>query len=281
MTPTPPESDSGKISHFNDTVDNFAFVGSDDLHFAGYFEDESDDLVTSLRNLNEFIAGKLDPSEADELLDVGCGTGGTSCYLAATRGCRVTGIDVGETQLAAANELAAQKGLTELTSFQSQDGTNLSFSSGVFDAVLLLGSAVHVEDKAGLFTECARVAKPGSRLVALDFVIKDLTQYQERRNLRKRQILDAFFGSPSFATRDRYELCLHKAGYAVNGIESMNSHVILSCDAWKRTLEERSAPLMEVLGKPRYLSILIAARTLKQAIQQDLFDGLVFIAERR
>src|SRR5262245_11475293 len=53
---------------------------------------------------------KMALSPGDRILDVGCGIGGATRYLA-TIGCRVTGIDLTPDYIAAAEELAHRTGL--------------------------------------------------------------------------------------------------------------------------------------------------------------------------
>src|SRR5262245_12564454 len=54
---------------------------------------------------------KMGLTTADHVLDVGCGIGGATRYLASTVGCRVTGIDLTPAYIAAAEDLASRTGL--------------------------------------------------------------------------------------------------------------------------------------------------------------------------
>src|SRR5690242_18830164 len=61
-------------------------------------------------------AAGLGPS--DRVLDVGCGVGGPARYLAATFGCKVTGIDLSPAFIDAATYLTTRCGLTDRVGFQ-------------------------------------------------------------------------------------------------------------------------------------------------------------------
>ena len=95
------------------------------------------------------------------LLDVGCGSGATPTYLAQTRGCRVMGVDILPRMIDRARELAARKGLSELTEFRVADAQDLPFLENQFDAVITESVTAFPADKERAVSEYARVLKPG------------------------------------------------------------------------------------------------------------------------
>jgi ubiquinone/menaquinone biosynthesis C-methylase UbiE len=52
-------------------------------------------------------------------------------------------------------------------SAQVADGQDLPFAAGSFDAVLVFHTLTYVDEPARLIAECARVLRPGGRLVVL------------------------------------------------------------------------------------------------------------------
>jgi SAM-dependent methyltransferase len=61
-------------------------------------------------------AARLDPST--RVLDLGCGLGGPARYLAATFGCKVTGIDLSPAFIDAGTYLTARSSLSDRVTFQ-------------------------------------------------------------------------------------------------------------------------------------------------------------------
>src|SRR5689334_19865017 len=57
---------------------------------------------------------KAGVTASSHVIDVGCGAAGPAAFMARTFGCRVTGVDVSETYLAAARERIAKEGLSAL-----------------------------------------------------------------------------------------------------------------------------------------------------------------------
>jgi len=97
------------------------------------------------------------------VLDVGCGTGGNSCYLAEKYGCRVVGVDIAEHMIRYAEKRVEEMGLTDRVSFQVGDAYGLDFPEDSFDAVLTVFTSQFL-DPARAFPEFHRVLKEGGRL---------------------------------------------------------------------------------------------------------------------
>jgi ubiquinone/menaquinone biosynthesis C-methylase UbiE len=113
----------------------------------------------------------LDPST--RVLDLGCGIGGPARYLAATYGCKVTGVDLSPSFIDAAIYLTGRCGLSDRVSFQIGDALHLPHDDGAFDAVFLQHVAMNVEDRNGLYREMHRILAPGGRVAIFDLVLRD------------------------------------------------------------------------------------------------------------
>jgi ubiquinone/menaquinone biosynthesis C-methylase UbiE len=97
------------------------------------------------------------------VLDVGCGTGGNSCYLAEKYGCRVVGVDIAEHMIRYAEKRVEALGLTDRVSFQVGDAYGLDFPEDSFDVVLTVFTSQFL-DPARAFPEFHRVLKEGGLL---------------------------------------------------------------------------------------------------------------------
>lgn len=95
------------------------------------------------------------------VLDVGCGTGMTPCYLAQTIGCRVIGIDLSERMIAWSRRRAERAQLADRVTFTVADAQNLPFPDGTFDAIISESVTAFVPDKRCAVSEYVRVARPG------------------------------------------------------------------------------------------------------------------------
>jgi sarcosine/dimethylglycine N-methyltransferase len=108
---------------------------------------------------------------AASVLDVGSGVGGPARFLAATYGCRVTGVDLSEPFVEAARYLTERTGQSGQVSFLTGSALELPFKDGHFDVVLLQHVAMNVSDRAALYREIRRVLKTGGKFATFDVVL--------------------------------------------------------------------------------------------------------------
>lgn len=95
------------------------------------------------------------------VLDVGCGVGATSCYIAKRHGCRLVGVDILERMIDRANERAKKEGVENRVEFRVADAQNLPFEDALFDAVIGESVITFIKHKQRAVNEYVRVTKPG------------------------------------------------------------------------------------------------------------------------
>jgi ubiquinone/menaquinone biosynthesis C-methylase UbiE len=105
------------------------------------------------------------------VLDIGSGVGGPARFLAASYGCRVTGVDLSEPFVDAARHLTERTRLSGQVSFQTASALELPFDDGRFNVVLLQHVAMNISDRAGLYREIRRVLKLSGRFAIYDVVL--------------------------------------------------------------------------------------------------------------
>jgi tocopherol O-methyltransferase len=101
------------------------------------------------------------PGSRPQILDVGCGIGGSSLYLAQKFNASVTGITLSPVQASRATERAQEAGLATEVQFQVADALDMPFADQAFDLVWSMESGEHMPDKEKFIQECYRVLKPG------------------------------------------------------------------------------------------------------------------------
>jgi SAM-dependent methyltransferase len=116
------------------------------------------------------LAALLAPKASDRVLDVGSGIGGPSRFLAATYGCRVTGLDLTAEFCRVAADLARRTGLADRVDYRQGDATAMPFDAASFDLAWSQNAAMNIADRAGLYGEIHRVLKPGGR-----FALQEVT----------------------------------------------------------------------------------------------------------
>ncbi|WP_315706553.1 MULTISPECIES: class I SAM-dependent methyltransferase [unclassified Bradyrhizobium] len=104
------------------------------------------------------------------VLDVGSGVGGPARFVAASCGCKVTGIDLSVPFVEAARYLTERTRQSGQVSFQVASALELPFGDGAFDAVLMQHVAMNIAERARLYREIRRVLKAGGRFAIFDVV---------------------------------------------------------------------------------------------------------------
>jgi ubiquinone/menaquinone biosynthesis C-methylase UbiE len=104
------------------------------------------------------------------VLDVGSGVGGPARFLAATFGCKVSGVDLSEAFVEAARYLTERTGQTGRVGFQTASALDLPFEGDSFEVVLLQHVAMNIADRGRLYREIRRVLKAGGRFATFEVV---------------------------------------------------------------------------------------------------------------
>ncbi len=109
----------------------------------------------------EFINERA-PLEGKKVLDMGCG-GGILSESMATRGARVTGIDMGEKPLAVAKLHLKESGL-EVDYRQTTAEALAIEEPKSFDIITCMEMVEHVPNPASVINACSRLVRPGGEL---------------------------------------------------------------------------------------------------------------------
>ena len=179
------------------TVDELAPV--DEFHIGG-------------RQASEEFIGQLGLSEDDHILDVGCGIGGTSRFVASRFGCRVTGIDLTPEFISTGQTLCDWVGLSGRVTLHQGDATAMPFPDDCFDAAFMLHVGMNIVDKNRLFAEVYRLLRPGAV-----FGVYDVMQTSEEM-LAYPVPWSSEPGTSALASQERYVEALVGAGFRIGKI---------------------------------------------------------------
>jgi ubiquinone/menaquinone biosynthesis C-methylase UbiE len=122
-------------------------------------------------NALRMIVEAADPQPGDTVLDVACGGGLVVCAFA-PHVKHATGIDMTPAMLDRAQQLAAEKGIANVT-WDRGDVGRLPYDDGGFDIVVTRFSMHHFLDPLSVMREMARVCAPGGRVVVVDMYAAD------------------------------------------------------------------------------------------------------------
>ena len=127
-----------------------------------------DEFHSGQRNATVRLAQLAGVSGAEDVLDVGCGIGGPSRFLAKAFGCRVTGLDLTAEFVEVANMLAHRTELAGKVTYRQGDALDLPFPDASFDLVWSQNAAMNIADRDRLYAEMRRMLRPAGRLAIQD-----------------------------------------------------------------------------------------------------------------
>ncbi|MEK4521040.1 class I SAM-dependent methyltransferase [Psychrobacillus sp. FSL W7-1457] len=155
--------------------------------------------------LTQFILGKEKIQAAQSVLDIGCGTGKTSAFLATTYGCKVTAVDNHPVMIEKARErfkpLEADIHLIE------GDITCLPLESDSFD-IIISESVLVFTDIALALSEAARLLKKDGKLLLIE-----MTGASNASEEVKHKVLE-LYGIQQLIDEEEWKEILKKAGFS-------------------------------------------------------------------
>ncbi|RWR89652.1 putative tocopherol O-methyltransferase, chloroplastic isoform X1 [Cinnamomum micranthum f. kanehirae] len=154
----------------------------------------SDHRSAQIRMIEEaltFAAVPDDPAKRPRsIVDVGCGIGGSSRYLARKYGAKCHGITLSPVQAQRGNDIAVAEGLADKqVSFEVADALEQPFPDGQFDLVWSMESGEHMPDKTKFVNELARVAAPGATIIIVTWCHRNLLPHEESLNPEEEKLL--------------------------------------------------------------------------------------------
>ena len=231
------ERDRLAVSFHYDTGNDFfeTFLDERMVYSCAAFLDPQEDLDTAQERKLDLICRKLELSENDRFLDVGCGWGGLVIHAAEKYGVRATGITISREQAALASRRAKEAGLEDRVEIRELDYRELD---GRYDAIASVGMVEHVgrEQLAEYYEQLWAVLAPGGQLLNHGITNRS-------RNLgRKRE--DSFVGTYVFPDGDLQPLeetieAAERAGFEVRDVEALRMSYARTLRRWVENLERR------------------------------------------
>ena len=232
------------------TVEDLAPV--DEFHIGG-------------RAATEHLMKQLAFNQSDKILDVGCGLGGASRFIAKTYQNSVTGIDLTDDYVTVGNTLSAWVGLNDSVSLHQGSALNMPFKEASFDGAYMLHVGMNIEDKDTLFSQISRVLKSRSKLGVYDIM-------RTSEGTLSYPVPWASDDSFSFlAQSEEYSALLENAGFKIECVNNRKDFALGFFKQLKEKTEANNGP------PPLGLHLLMESTTpvkIKNVIE-NMVNGLI------
>jgi ubiquinone/menaquinone biosynthesis C-methylase UbiE len=213
-------------------------------------------------------------TEGKSLLDVACGSGGPALRIAKLTGCSLVGVDVHEQAIAAGNEMAAQRKMSNCR-FQVVDASQaLPFPDNGFDALTCIDAINHLPDRPAVIADWARVLKPGGRTLFTDPIT--VTGPLTKSEIAIRSSIGFFL----FVPLGYDEQVILQSGLRLVLKEDVTANMARLAAARRAARAKRSEALRKIEGDPTYEGQQEFFKVAAQIASEGRLSRFVYIAEK-
>jgi SAM-dependent methyltransferase len=208
------------------------------------------------------------------VLEVACGSGGPALFMARETGCRVTGVDLHDAGIAAANAAAAERGLSDQARFLQTDAREpLPFEDACFDALLCVDSINHMYDRSRVLGEWHRVLRSGGRVLFTDPITITGMIRREEMVARSQGMGEFVFTAPGHD-----ETLLQNAGFEDITVEDVTPNMAAVASAWRGARARHTAELDQVEGAEENATFQDFLAVVERLAQERRLSRLAYLA---
>jgi tocopherol O-methyltransferase len=281
-------------AHYDELSPYYNDLWGEHIHH-GYYLTGVESRQQAAENLIELVIGDLRLGPGDRVLDVGCGVGGTSRYVAAECRCEVIGLTLSAVQARMATDATpvaprpivgrsvgdprrAPGGARPAPPprFIVADAAALPLT-GPFDALIALEVLSHVEDRGAFFGEARRLLKDGGGVGIAAWLKADDLSPTDKALIAS--IEEAML--VTLPPRSEYERLLSRTGFELVTYRDISTAV---AKTWDLCLEIVANPALWslALAKGRdTMAFVKSFRAMQKGFASGVFRYAVLIAERR
>jgi SAM-dependent methyltransferase len=220
-------------------------------------------------------AERLRVTAASHVLEVGSGSGGPAIYLAAARGCRLTGIDINTSGVENGSRLAEARGLADRVAFRVVDaGRPLPFPDSHFDAVVSNDAMCHIAARLEALREWHRVLKPGGRMLFTDAMI--VTGLVSDEEVATRTSIGFYLIVPP----GENERLITAAGFQLLAANDETEGAAVIARRWREAREQYRADLEAREGAANFDGLQRFLQTVQRLSEERRLSRFCYLAEK-
>lgn len=226
--------------HYDSLALIYQTFWGDHIHH-GLFQTGQESPVEAQIKMVEHCVNLLGLRGGENVLDAGCGHGGTLLHLATRHGCEGTGLTLSPKQAKIASRNAAHAGVADRVQFLVEDVGTYDFPSASFDLVWAMESSEHFPDKPQAFRNFANALRPGGQSLLAAWTGSMMSP-------RVAEVARAFL-CPALWTAEQYQDEIESTGMQVTNCQDLTSGVIHTWEICQRHAK-KAAPVVLLLPKP-------------------------------
>lgn len=228
------------VAHHYDLDDRLyeLFLDGERQYSCGYFEQGDEPLDVAQVAKMRHIAAKLLVEPGHQVLDIGCGWGGLSRYLAEVAGAgQVTGITLSVEQLEVARQRAASSASAGQLNYRLEDYRD---TQGPFDRIVSVGMFEHVGTAFhdAFFQQCRSLLREDGVMLLHFIGNSDVPDFNNP------WIERYIFPGGHIPSMSEFMPALERSGLVVTDIEVLRLHYALTLRHWRERFMAKRAQAM-------------------------------------
>jgi len=234
--------------------------------------DESKELAA--QQLVDLLVQKSELKKGSKVLDIGCGIGGTSIFLAREFDCDVTGITISPVQVARATERAAD--LRNPPRFLVDDANDISVK-GSFDILWSVEMIAHLNHRDQLFKRASELLEPGGKMCITDWwKAEGLSPEQEKKfilPIEKPMLSD-------LPTYSEYLSYIEKYGFRILYYEDISDKVAKTWDLTSELIKPKAVWNFALKHGTAFVDFLNSFKAMRAGFKSGAFRYPAMILEK-
>ena len=243
----------------------------------GYWVTGKESKEDAAQNLIELLIAKSGLKNKSKVLDVGCGIGGTSIYLARKYECDVTGITISPVQVEMAYKAALELPIKNIPKFQVEDANNITIKDK-FDIIWSVEMISHLNDRKNLFQRASELLKPGGKMCITDWLADDNLSASEKSKFIKPIEKGMLVSLP---TLSEYKEHIDANGFRLVYYEDISSNVARTWDITSEAIRPRALWSLAREHSKEFIEFLQSFKAMRNGFRSGAFRYPAMILEKK
>lgn len=261
------------IEHYDVASPYYRSLWGAHLHHGYWIRGDESKEIAQIQ-LIDHLAHLAGIKSGARVLDIGCGYGGSSLYLAKKYRASATGITISPVQVDMARKAAVDARLD--VSFLLMDAEDMQFTQP-FDLLWSVESISHYQDPRKFFASSARLLNPGGRFALTDWFHKEKLSPAE-----KKKFIDPIEQGMMVELRamNDYDDFLVSGGLQVSHRQDLSPHCAKSWDLGLDVIKDKALWSLAAKLGPAFVTYLKSFQAMRAGFASGNFVYGLFVAKK-
>ena len=240
------KTDDANEQHYEVPPEFFKYALGKNLKYSCSFFDKTDSLDEAEKSMIELYIKRADIQEGHDILDLGCGWGSFSLYVAEKYpSVSITAVSNSKDQIAFIQNEAKRRGLFNIMA-SKMDVNNLDLDNK-FDRIVSIEMFEHLRNYKLILNSLNSLLKPDGRLFIHIFCHKELTYFYEIKNSFD-WMTKYFFEGGIMPSQDIFKYFDDELE-VINQWDVNGNHYAQTCKAWLNNHYKNKDKILDIFDK--------------------------------